>query len=473
MEVTTTVRLTTNRIWALREKPKVFPKEGPTRACNPRYRTGVDFIAEKNFNLDKYTCVYREQNCNNYCVGRSQICMSLDRPKYRSSLAIRGLIGRCDHGHRRTEWLEYSISCAIDFPTGPEEIPMSDDMSLNAVSDQAAFFAPQNHLDTVVFVHGIRGHFSNTWGKFPELLASDEDLPKLDIYMWGYPTGILCAPAYDVKTLGDLLISDLAVRMQQGNALHMVGHSMGGLVILQGLVSEMIAGRAQRHPASSVSFISLFASPVSGSTAAAVVKQTIGSLWRFGAIVNKQIRSLARGRCVDGLLTEVIHRIYQPSCEDSSARPIPIRMVMAKRDKAVSDTDRLRASARYRRHPPLIFDYGHSSIKEPRDHNDERYKALSCDIQDELAGRFHQICVDLESHDVHVRNQAEMAFGLRYEHIFRRRLEDRGIAITKNEALYRSYLRVIVKDCRSNACPPFYAADRALTILVEQGHVKP
>ena len=38
-----------------------------------------------------------------------------------------------------------------------------------------------------VFVHGIIGSYQTTWGQFPELLASDEDLPHLDILKLGLP----------------------------------------------------------------------------------------------------------------------------------------------------------------------------------------------------------------------------------------------------------------------------------------------
>ena len=63
-----------------------------------------------------------------------------------------------------------------------------DSISLDG---RAAFFGAQDDLDTVVFVHGLGGHFRKTWKMFPELLASDPDLPKLDIFLWGYDSGVL------------------------------------------------------------------------------------------------------------------------------------------------------------------------------------------------------------------------------------------------------------------------------------------
>lgn len=49
---------------------------------------------------------------------------------------------------------------------------------------------PPRHIDTIVFVHGIVGHYVNTWGEFPKLLHEDPDLPEVDILLWSYRTGI-------------------------------------------------------------------------------------------------------------------------------------------------------------------------------------------------------------------------------------------------------------------------------------------
>lgn len=210
--------------------------------------------------------------------------------------------------------------------------------NLHTVGENCAFYTPQDNLDTVVFVHGLRGHFCSTWANFPRLLSTDIDLPKLDILLWGYPTGVIKPLVSSTKDIGGDLISDLVTRIQNDNSIHMVGHSMGGLVILEGLIAELIGQRAEREPTRQVSFISLFASPVSGSTAAALVWQTGGKLWLLRPFINKHIRSLARGKGVDDLLTQVMRRIEAPQQEDSSSRHIPLRMVMARRDKAVSET---------------------------------------------------------------------------------------------------------------------------------------
>ena len=340
---------------------------------------------------------------------------------------------------------------------------------LEVVGERAAFFGRQADLDTVVFVHGLRGHYSETWKKFPALLASDPDLPRLDVFLWGYASGLVRRGIFSIEEVGDELISQLSARFQQDNALHLVGHSLGGLVILKGMVSEMLALRAQKPPASRVSFISLFASPVSGSSAAAVLKHTLGWLPRFLGPLSRQFRDVARGSLVDQLLDDVVARIDAPGRTDDSRRAIPIRMIMATRDRVVDETDRKRASARFQKTTPLAFDYDHRTIKEPSDHNDERYRALSQDIQAGLADRFHRICVDLATGTPPAKEAAAREFARRYEHIFRRRLEDHGVDIDPQSGLYRSYLRVIIRDCLGSPRPPFYAADRVLMHMIEAG----
>ncbi len=336
------------------------------------------------------------------------------------------------------------------------------------VDERAAFFGKQKNLDAVVFVHGLDGHYIETWKKFPELLASDPDLPKLDIFLWGYDSGVFKSSIDGIDTVGGQLMSELHVRFQKENALHLVGHSLGGLVILHGVVSEMIALRAQGHPTSCVSFVSLFAAPVSGSSVAFIMSQTLGRLPAIGRGISQQIRQVARGSEVDQLLNEVINRIYAPAKPDDSRRAIPIRMVMANRDGVVDETDRQRVAARFQKKMPLAFDCDHWTIKEPTDHNDKRYKSLAEDVQDGLRERFYKICVALESASEDEKEAALKEFERRYEHLFLRRLENAGVNVESEPGFYRSYLNVIIRDCRRNRRPPYFAANLALEHVIRK-----
>ena len=341
----------------------------------------------------------------------------------------------------------------------------SEDFDFKPVGERATFVGQQKCLDTVVFVHGLGGDCIGTWGNFPQLLASDPDLPRLDIFLWGYASGRFWRED-KIETAGAQLMAELGIQFTRHQSLHLVGHSLGGVVILKGIVSEMIADRANMPPTSDVSFITLYASPVSGSGLASVVKLALGT---FLSIVSTHIRQMARGQYMDDLMTQVFHKVYAPDQEGSSRRKIPIRMVMGSKDQIVDATDRQSASARFQRLQPYELPYNHRAIKEPVNHNDSRYRALSNDVQEGLAAaRFNKICADIRGNDQALRVQAVTDFEICYEHIFRRRLEDLGFDTDSKDELYRSYLNVIVDYCLAHSVPPFHAADRALLHLITE-----
>src|SRR5687767_12588767 len=110
-------------------------------------------------------------------------------------------------------------------------------------------------LDAIVFVHGILGAHGSTWGRFFELLEDDEDLPLIDIYSWGYSTGYVPGSYQDVEVEGKALISEIETQVEEGNDIFLVAHSMGGLVVLKGLVDRIQDQHGQKHPVSQVRWI--------------------------------------------------------------------------------------------------------------------------------------------------------------------------------------------------------------------------
>lgn len=346
---------------------------------------------------------------------------------------------------------------------------MSKGNDVDKVGKNAAFYKLQNGLDTIVFVHGIRGHYKKTWDKFPELLERDPDLPCLDIFLWGYKTGVLRPLVHDTQTLGRHFVNSLETNITSDNSCHLVGHSMGGLVILEGLVQEMLDRRAQAHPVSSISFISLFASPVSGSTASAIAKNTVGKLWVVNKLINKQIRSLARGERCDTLIDNTCRHIYHPDSEDTSAREIPIRMIMATRDGAVTARDRNSTKARFCRVRPKELDFEHSNIKSPDNHRDERYRALTNDLQEGLAKRFQSTCEDILADNPSIAEAAKLEFHKRYEKMLNRRFIDSGFEPNTDLNKYHKFLRIVIRDGAQNGRPPFDTANRAIIVLSGAG----
>jgi hypothetical protein len=334
-------------------------------------------------------------------------------------------------------------------------------IELQTISEHAAYLGTKRELDTIVFVHGLKGNFQETWGAFPELLRSDPDLPKMDVLLWGYKSYAVLPTVKNPKTIGTHLVSCMAAQISSNNNIQLVGHSMGGLVILEGLLGEMKGQRAKNHPTLNANFISLFASPISGVSAARSVVNTLG----IARLVNAQVRALARGEGVDALLTETHHRIYNPNFEDSSARKIPIRLIMATNDGAVDESDRQAARARFKSTQPLEFNYDHTSIKEPTSHMDNRYRALVIDVQQGFAERFHQLCIRMRSVNPEEREVAELDLNFRYaellEECFMKMIGDPK----NNRVRYESYLqKVVIRGSNTIETRPPYDIARLVLI---------
>lgn len=233
---------------------------------------------------------------------------------------------------------------------------------LTVLNECTARLGPWRGIDSVVFVHGISGHFRDTWGEFPGLIASDPDLPELDILLWGYRSGYLPGRRHGTQTLGRNLVSELRLRLQGDVATHLVAHSLGGLIVFQSLVDEMQLDRAQEPPTSTIHFISLFAVPVIGHRAASVAAALLRQYRLPEGVLNDQIRSLEGPAC-DSLVAEVVGRIYRPPADGPSARQIPIRMVVASSD-AVVDTE----TTPFQALPAIELDHGHGDLKLPTSH---------------------------------------------------------------------------------------------------------
>lgn len=128
---------------------------------------------------------------------------------------------------------------------------------------------------TVVFVHGLTGHFRKTWGRFPDLIVDDPALGHCDVLCWGYPSR-LSANWWRIPLVGRrlpelrLIAEALAADLDNPKIapatsdLVLVGHSMGGLVILQFLLSCVLTP-AGRDRLRRVRQVMLYASPTEGA----------------------------------------------------------------------------------------------------------------------------------------------------------------------------------------------------------------
>jgi Putative serine esterase (DUF676) len=93
----------------------------------------------------------------------------------------------------------------------------------------------------VVFVHGIFGSAEDTWGtsadnNWPSLLPKDQEFPKTNIFVAGYPTDL--GNKMNVSEMATLLHNEFeAVHIDsQYKEIFFVCHSLGGLVVEQMLL---------------------------------------------------------------------------------------------------------------------------------------------------------------------------------------------------------------------------------------------
>jgi hypothetical protein len=228
----------------------------------------------------------------------------------------------------------------------------------------------------------------------------------------------------DVATEGDALLSDLEMAVGDENQIYLVGHSMGGLVILQGLVNRILAEAADSHPVANVSQVTLYASPLLGSVYANLAFFTLGiSRWVrliSGFLPIAQLRDIREGsHLVQELLSKTNKLICRPTADSKLVkRSIPVRACVAKYDPFVkkhSAIGVLDSSL-----PPIYLDADHNNVKTPDHHNDQRYLAFKEDLQQLLVIPFGNLCrTMLFSNDSHERRMAAARFDLQYAEMVR------------------------------------------------------
>jgi len=92
----------------------------------------------------------------------------------------------------------------------------------------------RQHL--LVLVHGFNSSITAAWGDLPALVKEDPEFAGYNILLFGYPTEV-CGQVADIGRSGELLSSYLKDVAPDYDAVLLVGHSMGGLVILNGLLT--------------------------------------------------------------------------------------------------------------------------------------------------------------------------------------------------------------------------------------------
>ncbi len=154
------------------------------------------------------------------------------------------------------------------------------------------FFPPKERNRTaIVFVHGFSGDRAGTWGDIPASLARGKRLGGWDMFGFGYSThksfdilGLWTAdPA--LNQISTKLNTEPALRAERYDALALVAHSMGGLVVQNALVKYPALRKRTTH-------VFLFGTPSGGLVKARLLsflKQQIRNMSASGEFV-KQLR---------------------------------------------------------------------------------------------------------------------------------------------------------------------------------------
>jgi hypothetical protein len=175
-------------------------------------------------------------------------------------------------------------------------------------------------------------------------------------------------------------------------------------------------------------------------------------------LASKQVRQLARGAFVDELMREVIQRLYCTDIASGDAntrRFINVRVVIGDEDRVVAESS---ARGLFFRLPPKFVTGTHGTVKEPTDHRDSRYRALTTDIADCLREEFSALCARCREGDM----QAQALFNARWRRAQEYRLERafRGAPVTaeRREAFRAVTWRLAAADATLTPARAFDAA---------------
>ena len=224
---------------------------------------------------------------------------------------------------------------------------------------------PQRH-QLIVFVHGFSSNKDAAWGQFPSLLMDDLDFDDVNIHRFGYPTKV-CGQVSDIQNQGDLLASFLKEFLTgeppRYRQVALVGHSMGGLVILHALLKlerdhfEVLQDKDLK--------VLTFGTPYFG------VENTDALLLLCG---NKQANDLI---VLNDKLGELSHdwtqRYNQKSAPSGRETPqVPLYPFRGTEDQFISKT----SACGYPQTPCEVVDGDHESIVKPVDRTHLAYVKL-------------------------------------------------------------------------------------------------
>lgn len=210
----------------------------------------------------------------------------------------------------------------------------------------------------VIFVHGLSGSAKHTWSNMTTCLQGDPDFGDVAVDYYSYPTRLLrlpfTPPLPGLRQLSDGLKTFLEERHGSRSSIHIVAHSLGGLI-----VRHMVTSAIRTGTLGNIKKIALLAVPNTGATLA-----NIGSLVSFS---HRQLKSLCKDE--QGLSSLNIDW-EQLKVEDK----IQVRYIMGGSDRTVPTE----SAAPYigRDNKSVLINADHRSIVAPDNSDDIRYKTV-------------------------------------------------------------------------------------------------
>jgi pimeloyl-ACP methyl ester carboxylesterase len=182
----------------------------------------------------------------------------------------------------------------------------------------------QGSRTALVLLHGFGGDPAATWGDFPALLAAEPLLSHWDVHSVGYSTSLafdvagIWSADPEIVTLGGLLDSVAGLPpLGQYQALAIIAHSMGGLMLQRALLSS-------RPLRARVSHVLLFGTPSAG-----LEKASPFHFWK------RQLRDMAQGSAFITTLRQ------QWTAEITATPPFNLVVIAGDRDEFVPRTSSL------------------------------------------------------------------------------------------------------------------------------------
>ena len=229
----------------------------------------------------------------------------------------------------------------------------------------------------IVFVHGLFGHYRQTWGEFPFLVTQDTSLNHCDIICWGYPSKLrvrhLCSL---MPFVGDRMptVTDVANALNSDlnnpeigcdyTDLVLVGHSLGGLVIKKMIIAAL-QNPTQTNPdlLNRIRRVVLYATPSEGVQLPILCK------------AHPQAKDLA---CDENFVNQLqtkwsdcVDEVPPNGTPTGGKRYIPVTVVVGLEDNAVT-----RDSAKSFHHDVETASGNHTEVCKPPDRDHTSFQVL-------------------------------------------------------------------------------------------------